>query len=73
MTSEDELASVEAELARLRRSALELREQIANEGPMDAGDAATLLTAAEEQDALAETLERRRDDMRADLGLDTEG
>jgi hypothetical protein len=75
MTSDasDELASIEAELGRLRRSALELREQVGSEGPMDSGDVATLITAAEEQEALADTMERRRDELRAELGLDAAG
>jgi hypothetical protein len=63
---------VEADLAELRRTAAELRRQI-GEGwnePTDAAERAALITQAEEQEAFAEDLEARRDELRRRLGLD---
>lgn len=61
-----ELQDVEAELTELRDAAANLRRQIGERWfePMDASERAALLTAAEEQEALAESLEARRDDLR---------
>lgn len=61
-----ELQEVETELSELRDAAANLRRQIGERWfePMDASDRAALLTAAEEQEALAESLEARRDDLR---------
>jgi hypothetical protein len=69
----EELTTVENDLAGLRSSAAELREQIATEGPADPGDVATLLTGAQEQEALAAAMQRRRDELRRQLGLDAAG
>ena len=64
-----ELAQVEQELADVRRSAAELRQQSGddNSGPTDPEDRAALIAEADEQDNLAATLERRRDALRARL------
>lgn len=61
-----ELRDVESELSELRDAAANLRRQIGERWfePMDASDRAALLTAVEEQEALAESLERRRDELR---------
>jgi multidrug resistance efflux pump len=64
-----ELDEVEADLAELRHSASELRLQVGEQGfgPGDASDRAVLITAAEEQEAFAERLEVRRDELRRRL------
>jgi hypothetical protein len=61
-----ELQGVESDLTELRDAAENLRRQIGERWfePMDASERAALLTAAEEQEALAESLESRRDDLR---------
>jgi hypothetical protein len=64
---EEELRQVEADLAELRRTAAELRSQI-GDGPGDAVDRSTTITAAEEQEALADQLEARRDELLRRLG-----
>ncbi|WP_155340314.1 hypothetical protein [Acrocarpospora corrugata] len=55
----NELQQVEEELARLRRQARELREQI-GEGPTDPAEIAMLIANADQLDALAENMEIRR-------------
>jgi signal transduction histidine kinase len=65
---ERELLQLEADLADLRRTAADLRQQI-GDGPGDAVDISTTITEAEEQEALAEELEVRRDELRRRLGL----
>lgn len=62
-----ELRELEADLAELRDAASNLRRQIGERWfePMDAAERAALLTAAEEQEALTESLEARRDEIRA--------
>jgi hypothetical protein len=59
---QEKLRQVEADLAELRRTAAELRQRIGErwDDPIDAADRATMITAAEEQEALAESLEARR-------------
>lgn len=57
----DELTSVEAELAQLRRGAAELREGL--DGPTDAAEVAATLTAVEEQEALIAPLEAKREEL----------
>ncbi|MCW2914522.1 MAG: hypothetical protein JWN52_2590 [Actinomycetia bacterium] len=64
---EEELRQVEADLAELRRTAVELRSQI-GDGPGDAVDRSATITAAEEQEALADQLEARRDELLRRLG-----
>ena len=63
-----ELEEVEQEQAGLRRTAAELRQSIAAEGPGDAADVAGAITAAEEQEALADALEARGEELRRRLG-----
>ncbi|GLY76494.1 hypothetical protein [Actinoallomurus iriomotensis] len=61
-----ELELVEAEIARLRESAAELRRQIGERwfDPTDEAERAALITAAEEQEALVDSLEARREQLR---------
>jgi hypothetical protein len=61
-----ELQDVETDLAELRDTAVSLRRQIGDRAadPTDASERAALITAAEEQEALAETLAARRDELR---------
>jgi septal ring factor EnvC (AmiA/AmiB activator) len=61
-----ELKTVEADLKELRATAASLRGQIGDHWfePTDASERTALITAAEEQEALAETLEARRDELR---------
>jgi hypothetical protein len=58
----EELRDVEAELAEVRRTAAELRQQIGERWfePTDEPERAALITAAEEQEGLAEELEVKR-------------
>jgi predicted nucleic acid-binding Zn-ribbon protein len=67
---ERELRQVEADIAELRRTAGELHEQVGEIGPTDAAERSALITQAEEQEALAEDLEARRDELRQRLGLE---
>jgi hypothetical protein len=56
-----QLKQVEADLERVRRSAAEIRSGVGEaEDPTDRG---SLIQAADEQDALAEALAARRDDL----------
>jgi hypothetical protein len=61
-----ELHDVESDLSELQDAAANLRRQIGERWfePMDASERAVLITAAEEQEALAESLKARRDDLR---------
>lgn len=61
-----ELGDAEDEIAELRDTAERLRRQIGERWfePMDASERAALITAAEEQEALIETLETRREGLR---------
>jgi hypothetical protein len=63
---QQELRDVEADVAELRDTAEKLRAQIGDRSyePTDASERAALITAAEEQEALVETLEVRRDKLR---------
>lgn len=55
-----ELGLVDAELAEMERQVRELRSELADAGPVDAIDRASVITQAEELEALAAQLERRR-------------
>jgi SMC interacting uncharacterized protein involved in chromosome segregation len=68
-----ELERVESDLNDLRETARELRQQVGERWfePTDASERATLITAAEEQEALLEQLEMRRDELRKLLGDQT--
>ena len=59
----EQLRLVDAELAELRRTAAEVRTQVGERlaGPMDPAESASAITAAEEQEALIDVLEQRRD------------
>jgi len=65
-----ELDKVEREIEQLGKSAHELRASIGDEagGPMEPEDRAATLTQAEEQEAIMETLEARRDELKRELG-----
>jgi hypothetical protein len=65
----EELRGVEEEIAGLRETAMGLRRQLGEHSsdPMDASERSALLTSAEEQEALAETLEARRGKLRERL------
>ncbi|MEU7983547.1 hypothetical protein ACFV0L_10000 [Streptosporangium canum] len=60
MSIQEELHQVEKELARLRGEAAELRRQVGEIGPTDAAERSTLITMADQQEALADELEGRR-------------
>lgn len=65
----EELRSVEEELTEVRRTAAELRAEIGsrNDGAVDHEDMAATITSAEEQEAVATSLQARRDRLRARL------
>jgi hypothetical protein len=65
-----ELRDVEADIADLRHTAAELRRQVSERWfePTDASERSALITAAEEQEALAESLETRRVELLKLLG-----
>jgi hypothetical protein len=63
-----ELSRVEAELSELLREAHELRAQLSEEGAMDAADRSSIITQAEELEALAAELGRRRETLLQKLG-----
>ena len=65
-----ELRRVETDLGELRQTARQLRQQIGERwfDPTDAAEHAALITAAEEQEAFAEALEARREELRKLLG-----
>jgi hypothetical protein len=66
----EELARVEADLEELRETARQLRQQVGERWfePTDVPERAALITAAEEQEAFAEALEARREELRKLLG-----
>jgi hypothetical protein len=65
----DEILSVDAELAELRRVSAELRSEIGHrtDGATDPEDLAAAITSVEEQEALIGVLEARREKLRAQL------
>ena len=63
-----ELQEVEADLAGLRRTARELREQIGEDEAGDYEDRASAIQAADEQDVLIGQLEDRRTTLLRRLG-----
>jgi hypothetical protein len=65
---QDELREVEAELADLRRTARELREQVGEDEPGDFADKSAAIEAADEQDELIAQLEDRRSELLRRLG-----
>ncbi|MEV7970552.1 hypothetical protein AB0O34_31875 [Sphaerisporangium sp. NPDC088356] len=66
----EELRMVEEDLTRLRQTAAELRERVGEraDSPTDSAEISTLITMAEEQEAFAETLEARREELLRRLG-----
>ncbi|GAA4589914.1 hypothetical protein GCM10023194_45420 [Planotetraspora phitsanulokensis] len=66
----DRLREVEAELVRLRESAAAIRQEIGErwDAPTDAAEMATVITNAEQQESLIETLEARRERLLQRLG-----
>jgi hypothetical protein len=62
-TLREKLRELEEDLVRLRQSAREQRERIGDrsDAPTDAAEMASLITMAEEQEALVETLEARKE------------
>jgi hypothetical protein len=66
----EQLNEVEAGLARLRESAEAIRREIGErwDAPTDAAEMATVITNAEQQEALIETLEARRERLLRRLG-----
>jgi chromosome segregation ATPase len=63
-----ELARVEQQIDDLRQTARELREGLNDVGPTDAEDRSQVLSQAEEQETVIAELERRRDDLRGQVG-----
>jgi hypothetical protein len=61
----DELRLVEEDLTRLRETAADLRRRIGDrdEEPTDAAERSALIEAAEEQEALIDQLEARREEL----------
>jgi hypothetical protein len=66
----EELRLVEEDLARLRKTAVDLRRRIGDrtEEPTDAAERSALIEAAEEQEALIDQLEARRGQLLRRLG-----
>jgi len=60
---QEELRLVEEDLARLRQTAADLRQRIGErgDGPVDPEEISALTTSAEEQEALIDDLEARRE------------
>ncbi|WP_084964437.1 hypothetical protein [Thermoactinospora rubra] len=67
MSIQDELRQVDEDLAKLRASAADLREQISDMGPGDAVDRASMMTMAEEQERLIADLQARREQLQRRL------
>jgi hypothetical protein len=65
-----ELALVEQDLAQLRQLAAQLRRRVGEraDDPTDPEERTTLITEAEEQEALIDVLEQRREDLLRRLG-----
>ena len=65
----EELRLVEEELAAVRRTATDLRAEVGSrsDGAVDHEDMAATITSAEEQEAVARSLQARRDRLRARL------
>ncbi|MCW2807453.1 MAG: hypothetical protein JWQ93_1408 [Marmoricola sp.] len=62
-----ELSRVEAELSELLREAHEVRAQLTDEGAMDSADRSSIITQAEQLEAIAAELEQRREGLLARL------
>ncbi|MFF4414750.1 hypothetical protein ACFYY8_19665 [Streptosporangium sp. NPDC001559] len=68
MSIHDELRQVEEDLARLRSEVAGLREQVGDLGPTDAMDRSALISMADQQEALADELEERRESLLKQVG-----
>ncbi|MEV8632364.1 hypothetical protein AB0395_11980 [Streptosporangium sp. NPDC051023] len=64
MSIHEELRQVEEDLARLRSEASDLREQVGEIGPTDAAERSAMIAMADQQEALADELEERRENLR---------
>jgi hypothetical protein len=66
----EELRLIEEDLARLRETAANLRQRIGErwDDPTDAAERSALIEEAEEQEALIEVLETRRQELLRKLG-----
>jgi len=66
----EELGRVETDLEELRATARRLRQEVGERWfePTDATERAAMITAAEEQEAFAEALAARRDELSERLG-----
>ncbi len=67
MSIQEELRQVEEDLARLRAEAAGLRQQVGDLGPTDAAERSALISMADQQEALADELEGRRENLRRQL------
>ncbi|GII53762.1 hypothetical protein Pth03_21510 [Planotetraspora thailandica] len=65
-----QLEEVDTELARLRADVAAMRREIGErwDAPTDAAELATVLTNAEQQESVIETLEARRQHLQQQLG-----
>jgi uncharacterized coiled-coil DUF342 family protein len=63
-----EIQRLDEQRAELIRQARDLRDSLNDAGPVDAEDRAATITQAEELEAFAEELERRRDALNERLG-----
>jgi polyhydroxyalkanoate synthesis regulator phasin len=70
MAVREELESVERTIAELRRTVAALRQESGSDGPADPEDVTSLITSANEQEAVIAELEERREELRRRLGLD---
>ncbi|MFI6325634.1 hypothetical protein ACIBG8_49535 [Nonomuraea sp. NPDC050556] len=67
MSIQDELRQVDEDLAKLRASTAELREQVGDMGPTDAAERSAMLQLADDNDELIAELEARREGLRKRL------
>ena len=71
----EELQRLEEDLARLRETAASLRERIGErwDEPTDSAERSALIESAEEQEALIDQLEARREELLRELGGPSSG
>ena len=63
-----ELARVEAQIGDLRETARDLRSSLNDAGPVEPEDRSQAIYEAEQQEAIIDELEMRRDELRKQLG-----
>ncbi|MFJ2031704.1 hypothetical protein [Streptosporangium sp. NPDC087985] len=68
MSIHEELRQVEEDLKRLRTEVAELRGQVGELGPTDPAERSALINMADEQEALANELEGRREGLLRQIG-----